>query len=78
VIIHHLDLVGVAVAPDETDPPLVVHPNAPLTRSIASELLESVPGGRAEVIETDGCVEHPEFAEPGAPGDFTHLLTNSR
>ena len=66
VIIDDLDIVGVAVAPHETHPPLVVHPNGVLSGPVPFEGFE--PGrrrryGRTEVAEVGGGMEHDELAE---------------
>jgi hypothetical protein len=42
VVIGNFDISGIAVTPFETDSPLVVYPNAPLSFSIACQLFESV------------------------------------
>jgi len=45
VIVDNLDVVGVAVSPAETDAPLVVNPDAVLTRTIPAQLLEPIAWG---------------------------------
>jgi len=51
VIVHHLDLVGVAVLPHEADPILVVDPDAVLPLPVARERLRSVARKRAKILE---------------------------
>lgn len=56
--------VGISSAPGEADPPVIVEPDAPLAGAIAAQLLESIPGWDAEVLQPYGRVEHAQFAEP--------------
>lgn len=51
VVVNDLHLLRSGVGPHEADPPLVVDPDAVLTRSIAFEGLEPVPRWDAEVLE---------------------------
>jgi hypothetical protein len=54
VIIDDLNLVGIAILPAKADPPLLVHANTVLAGSIASELLQPISRGHAEVAELLG------------------------
>ena len=54
---------GIRAGPAETDPPLVVDPNAVLPGAIAFELLQPVAGRHAEVIERFGGIQGDEFPE---------------
>jgi hypothetical protein len=49
VVVHHLDLLRVAVLPDEADPILVVDPDAVLPLPIAGKSLKVIARKRAEV-----------------------------
>ena len=51
------DLVRVAFAPREADPPLVVDANAVLPDPISAELLQAVAGWDARVVEGFGSVD---------------------
>jgi len=50
MIVHELDVVGVSVAPDETDPPLVVDPDRMLSAPVASKRFQAVAGRDAQVV----------------------------
>jgi hypothetical protein len=56
VVVHHFDLLRVAVLPHEADPALIVDPYAVLPASISSESLEVVARERAQVVESLRCV----------------------
>ena len=47
--------------PPETDPPLIVDPDAMLPRSLPLESLQSVAWRSPEIRERLGVVEHPEL-----------------
>lgn len=75
MVIDYLDVMGVAVLPDEADAPLVIDADAPLIRSVSAELLEPIAWRDAEVAERRGRVEHSELAEagplhPGSPPPY--------
>lgn len=57
MVVHHLDLLRVAVLPDEADPILVVDPNAVLPLPIAGKSLKVIARERAEVVEALGGVQ---------------------
>jgi len=63
MIVNDLDLVRITISPPKADPPLVVDPNAMLSRAIAFELLEPVPWRHAEIVEHLGGVHGDQFAE---------------
>jgi hypothetical protein len=44
VIIRYLDPIGVAVVPDEADPPLIIDPDTVLTFAIAFQRFKTVSG----------------------------------
>jgi len=54
VIVDNLDIVGIAVVPAKTEPPLVVDANAVLALSVGSQWLQPVPG-RACHVSQDHC-----------------------
>jgi hypothetical protein len=63
VRVDDLDLMRVAVPPLEADPPLVVDPNAVLTRPLPRELLEPIPGWYSKIVEGLSGIEHYGFSQ---------------
>jgi hypothetical protein len=63
VVVDDLDLMCVAAPPLETDPPLVIDPNAVLTRTLRRKLLEPIPGWYSKIVEGLSGVEHDEFSQ---------------
>jgi hypothetical protein len=63
MVVHHFDLVGVPVFPAETDPPLIVHTNAVLSRPVTLEFLEPISGRYPQVLELLGGVDQPQLAQ---------------
>jgi hypothetical protein len=63
VIVDDLDLVGVRVPPFETDSPLVIDANTPLTFSVTFELLQSVGRWYAQVLERYRSVKHEQLPQ---------------
>jgi hypothetical protein len=63
VVIHDLYIMGVAAPPSETDPPLVVDPDAVLPLPISPQPLESVPGRDPQVVQPLGGIKHPELPQ---------------
>jgi hypothetical protein len=61
VIVYDLDVEGVALAPRETDPPLVVDANAILASPITCELFKSTPWGNSKVPNGARGIENREF-----------------
>jgi hypothetical protein len=57
VVVDYLDLLRLAVLPDEADPKLVVDPDAVLALPIAGQSLEAIAWERAEVVEALGGVQ---------------------
>jgi hypothetical protein len=51
VIIDDRHVVGVAIPPSETDPPLIVDANAVLPGPITAQLLQAVSGRDAKIIQ---------------------------
>ena len=52
-----------AAPPFETDPPLVVDPNAVLAHSFPRELLEPIPRWYSKILKGLGGIEHYEFSQ---------------
>jgi hypothetical protein len=51
VVIHNLDINWACICPAETDPPLIVYPNAVLPNPIALQRLKSIPGWHPKFIQ---------------------------
>lgn len=67
MVIGDLYLLGGAIVPDKTDPPLIVDPDAVLSFAVALERFEAVAGRRPQ-IQKPGCrVEHIELAQRHRP-----------
>jgi hypothetical protein len=58
VVVHDLDVVGVAAEPTEANAELVVDTDAVLTEAVTGKLLKSVGRRDLEVGESGGGVEH--------------------
>jgi hypothetical protein len=63
MIIDDLDVVGVAIAPNKTDAPLVADADAVLSGSIATKNLQAVARGSDQIPEFDGGVELAQFPQ---------------
>jgi len=61
VIVGDLNLEGVALPPDEANPPLVVDPNAVLALTISKEFLEAISRRNAQVCQGTRCLQNPKF-----------------
>src|SRR4030095_15588886 len=48
--------------PDEADPPLVVDADAPLSRSVPSEPLETIPRWPSQILEPTRCIQQQELS----------------
>jgi hypothetical protein len=57
MVVHHVYLLRLAVLPDETDPILVVDPDAVLPLSISGKSLETIAGKCPEVVQALGGVQ---------------------
>jgi hypothetical protein len=51
MVVGHLDVIGIAIFPAETNAPSVVDANAPLTLAVAAKLFQSVGGRHAQEVE---------------------------
>jgi hypothetical protein len=65
MIIDNFDVVSVTIAPYETDPPLVVNPNAVLTSAAATELFQVLAQRNPQVLQRLLVVQHRELATRG-------------
>jgi hypothetical protein len=62
VIIHNLNVVGVAAAPPKADTPPIADPDAVLPGTVARQLLEPVAGRDSQVIQRFGRVENEKLS----------------
>jgi hypothetical protein len=77
VVVHHFDLLRVAVLPHEADPILVVDTDAALPSSVSNESLEVIARERAQIVQPVRRVQLHQLAlsnpgeAPKAPGRLT-------
>lgn len=64
MVVRDFNFVGVAILPDETDPPLVIDSNAVLSLAVSAQRFESVAGRHRQVMQFLGCVEHGQLPQP--------------
>ena len=74
MIIRNLHLVGVSVAPHETDTPLVVDADTVLPRTVTFQRMEPATRRNSQIHQTFGRVQHQELAPRRVPN--VHELTN--
>ncbi len=58
MIIHNLDIGCITVYPLETHTPLVIDPNAPLTRASTVQTLQAIRWRHAQILKCLRPVEH--------------------
>jgi len=63
VVVRDRDLFGPCLRPSKADPPLIVHPDAVLTSSVAAELLKSMTRCNPKVSEHFCCVQDRELSQ---------------
>lgn len=51
MVIYNLDIVGIAISPNEADAPLFINANAMLTNAISGQLLEAICRWNAQIME---------------------------
>jgi hypothetical protein len=66
VIVHDLNFVSIALAPNEAKTPLVVNPNAILSLSVAMQSFQAISGRRCQIAQFRGAVQLPELASRDA------------
>ena len=57
VIVGDLDVVGVTVAPDEADPPLIIDPDAVLPTAVSAQRFQTISRRHAQRLESGRRVE---------------------
>lgn len=66
MVIRNLNLVGVAVLPDEADTPLVIDPDAVLSLTVSREFLQPICRRDSEIFQALGSFDHLELPLHGA------------
>lgn len=51
MIVDDLNVPGFAIAPNKTDPPLIVNSNAALTLAVAVQSLQTIAGRHTQIVE---------------------------
>lgn len=62
MIIRYLDFPGIRPIPSETNPPLIIDPDAVLSFPITFELFQPVSGRLTQVLNSPGVIQHPKFS----------------
>ena len=63
MIVHDLNILGSAIVPAETDPPLIIDPDAVLPRAIAREPFEAVTRRYTEIVERIRRMHHQQLSK---------------
>jgi hypothetical protein len=82
MVINDLHVVCIRPAPSETDPPLVVDPDAMLAASAAFQCFEPISGWNEQVHELPGCMQiqqlSPSHALNGAEAQDQPVVEKQR
>ena len=62
MVVHYLAFVGVAVVPSETDPVLIVDPDAVLTASVATEFFQAASWWHSQIVQILCIVEYHQLS----------------
>lgn len=62
MIIHDFNFISIPIDPFKAYPPLVVDTYTKLPCPVAAELLQTVCGRNAKIVEGDGIVEHAQLS----------------
>ena len=62
MIVHNLDILSIAIAPDKADSPLVIDADAVLALAITRELFKAIAGRNAQILQRLRVVQHGELA----------------
>src|SRR6185295_19326691 len=63
VIVDDLDVVGMALSPNEADPPLVVDTDRMLSAAISLQCLQAIGRRNAQIVQAPGIVEQTQLAQ---------------
>jgi hypothetical protein len=66
MIVHNLDIAGIALSPHKTNPPLIVHSNAVLPLSISTQGFQAVSRWNAQIIQRFRPMKQQQLS-PGYP-----------
>jgi hypothetical protein len=58
MVVNDLDIIGLALSPDEADAPSIIDPDAVLTFSISRKPPQPVAGWRPEIRENFGGIQN--------------------
>ena len=72
VVVLAADIVRIVFLPSESDPVLLVHPNAVLALSVSSQSFEAITRDRGQVIEPLGAIEHRQLPMHNRPDVAGH------
>lgn len=62
MVIHHLNFMRGAIAPDKAKPPLIIDPNAMLPGAITFQRFKPIIRRYAEIIQAYRRIQHAQFA----------------
>jgi hypothetical protein len=65
MVVDDLDIVGVSFMPPETDTPLIVDADAPLSFSVSPQFFQPVRRRDTKEIKAGGCVNQSQFSQGG-------------
>jgi hypothetical protein len=77
VVIHNLNIKGIAVLEAKTEPPLVVDANAELTLAVSSQCLQAIAGWNPKIVNGYGAIQHLQFTFGGGRERFELLRTSA-
>ena len=63
MIVHDLNILGSAIVPAETDPPLIIDPDAVLPRAIASKSFKAIARRHTEIVERIRRMHHQQLSK---------------
>jgi hypothetical protein len=58
VVVRDLNVIGIAISPNETDSELVINPNAVLTFPIPFQFFQAIAWRHSQIVQCRGAVEH--------------------
>ena len=70
MIIDDFDIVGMAVPPDETNPPLSIDADTVLTSAISLQSFQLIPRRDHQIFQSFGCMQIAQ----ATPGDHLNIL----
>jgi len=77
MIIHNLNIMCIALSPTKANAPLVIDPDAMLSRSVAGQSFQSVPWWDPQRHQIGSGIKHPQFPQRcplNLMGQFPHIL----